>query len=295
MENKFVSIIIPTYQDWQRLSLCLDALSKQTFLKEMFEVIVINNDPNDNVPPDFPLPEGYKIITEEKPGSYAARNTGLKVAKGEIIGFTDSDCIPDKNWIKNAVNYLINNESCSRIGGNILVFYKSSKPDIVERFNNVYSFPQKWHVNKVGTSVTANLFAYKYLFDKVGYFDEKLMSMGDSRWAKQAGKAGYKLDYVEDVIVRHPARNLSELAKKERRLGGAEGTTWHNSKYKLKNVYAFLQSFKHSKKEFEFLAYQGKDLNISTKISLFTLKYYLNGVRAYERLKVQLGKKPNRA
>lgn len=180
MESKFVSIIIPAYHDWQRLSLCLDALSKQTFPKEMFEVIIVNNDPNDNVPLNFSLPDGYKIIVEEKSGSYAARNTGLKVAKGEIIGFTDSDCIPDKDWIKNAVNYLMNNESCSRIGGNILVFNKSSKPSIVELYNNVYSFPQKWHVNKVGTSVTANLFVYKYLFDKVGYFDEKLMSMGDS-------------------------------------------------------------------------------------------------------------------
>lgn len=219
MESKFVSIIIPAYHDWQRLSLCLDALSKQTFPKEMFEVIIVNNDPNDNVPLNFSLPDGYKIIVEEKSGSYAARNTGLKVAKGEIIGFTDSDCIPDKDWIKNAVNYLMNNESCSRIGGNILVFNKSSKPSIVELYNNVYSFPQKWHVNKVGTSVTANLFVYKYLFDKVGYFDEKLMSMGDSRWAQQAGKAGYKLHYAENVIVRHPARSLSELAKKERRLG----------------------------------------------------------------------------
>lgn len=294
MENKYVSIIIPAYHDWYRLSLCLDALAKQTYPHNKFEVIIINNDPDDQVPAGFVLPENCKIIVEEKSGSYAARNTGLKIAKGEIIGFTDSDCIPDYNWIKNAVNYLINNKACSRIGGNILVFYKSSKPTIVEQFNNVYSFPQKWHVSKHGTSVTANLFTYKYLFDKVGYFDETLMSIGDSRWAKLAGQAGYKLDYAEDVIVRHPARNFSDLAKKERRIGGAEGITWRKNPTILKSLYHFFRSFRLKKKELRFLAFQGGNLNIATKISLFTIKYYLDGVRSYERLKVQLGKKPNR-
>lgn len=295
MESKFVSIIIPAYRDWQRLSLCLNALEEQTYPPEMFEVIVINNDPDDRVPADFKVPQSFKIIDEQKPGSYAARNTGLRVAKGEIIGFTDSDCMPDKDWIENAVDYFINDASCSRVAGNVLVFNRLSKPTIVEHFNNVYSFPQKWHVSKVGTSVTANLFTYKYLFEKVGYFDEKLMSMGDSRWAKQAGKAGYRLDYAENVIVRHPARNFLELAKKERRLGGAEGTLWNKNRNKTESLYIFLRSFKLRKKEFDFLAFQGKNLDMTTKFSLFTIKYYLDIVRAYERLRVQMGKKPNRA
>jgi glycosyltransferase involved in cell wall biosynthesis len=297
VESKFVSIIIPVYRDWNRLSRCLNALQKQTYPRHMFEVIVINNDLEDNAPLNFLLAENHKLIVEEKPGSYAARNTGLKVAKGEIIGFTDSDCVPNEDWIENAVNYLLNNPTCSRVGGNILIFNKSSKPTLVESYNNVYSFPQKWHINKRGTSVTANLFTYKYVFEKVGLFDEKLMSMGDSKWAKQAGKAGYKLHYVENVIVRHPARTLSELIKKERRLGGAEGTFKKDSSNKIKNlnVYKFLRSFKPQKKEFEFLAYQGKGLSIVTKFSLFALKYYLEIVRAFERLRVQMGKKPNRA
>lgn len=295
MENKYVSVIIPTYRDWRRLSLCLDALAKQTYPKEMFEVIVINNDPDDKAPEDFLLPENCKVIVEEKPGSYAARNTGLRMAKGEIIGFTDSDCIPDKDWIKNAITYLKNNASCSRIGGNILVFYKSLKPSLIEQYNNVYSFPQKWHVNKDGTCVTANLFTYKYLFDEVGYFNENLLSQGDSQWARLAGKAGYELHYVEDVLVRHPARNFSELVKKEKRLGGAEGTRSPYKGNKLKSVYKFIGSFRPKKREIDFLAFQGKHLNIATKVSLFTLYNFFEAVRAVERLRVQMGKKPNRA
>lgn len=97
MEDKYVTIIIPAYHDWYRLSLCLNALAKQTYPHNKFEVIIINNDADDQVSADFVLPENCKIIVEEKSGSYAARNTGLKIAKGEIIGFTDSDCIPNYN------------------------------------------------------------------------------------------------------------------------------------------------------------------------------------------------------
>lgn len=74
------------------------------------------------------------------------------------------------------------------------------------------------------------------------------MSIGDSRWAKLAGQAGYKLDYAEDVIVRHPARTFSELAKKERRIGGAEGITWHANPTILKSLYLFFRSFRLKKK-----------------------------------------------
>lgn len=291
----YVSIIIPLYRDWNRLALCMKAIVNQTYPRENFEVIIVNNDPEDSVPGNFYLPENFKIILEPKPGSYAARNTGLRIAKGNIIAFTDSDCIPDKDWIKNAVDYFAINKSCSRIAGHISIIYKSAKPTISELYNNVYSFPQKWHVEKVGTSVTANLFTYKYIFDKVGYFDETLMSMGDSRWAKQAGQAGYLLDYVENVIVHHPARNLSELVKKEKRLGGAEGTFRKKSSSRLKNIYAFLYGLRPRKGESEFLSFQGRGLSKVDKALIYSLRFYLLIIRGYERLRVQLGKKPNRS
>ena len=293
--DSFVSIIIPVYRDWERLALCVEALTNQTYAKENFEVLIVNNDPEDAMPQNFCLPENFQMITEPKPGSYAARNTGLRQAKGAVIGFTDSDCIPETNWIKNALDYLNANEWCSRVAGNILVFSNSKKPTLVELYNNVYSFPQRWHVEKIGTSVTANLFTYKYVFDKVGYFDEALMSMGDSRWAKLAGAAGYKLAYVENVVVRHPARNFRQLAKKERRLGGAEGTFRKKSPSRLRNIYAYLHNLRPRKREIEFLKFQGEGLPKIDKVLLYALRYYFLIIRGYERLRVQLGKKPNRA
>src|SRR3954452_20493964 len=128
MNSIVVSIIIPTYNDWKRLSLCVNALADQSYSKDKFEVIIVNNNPADTIPANFILPDNAIIITEEAPGSYAARNAALRMAKGEIIGFTDSDCIPDPNWIKNAVDYLESNSTCSRIAGKIAVFFETSNP-----------------------------------------------------------------------------------------------------------------------------------------------------------------------
>jgi glycosyltransferase involved in cell wall biosynthesis len=101
--NPYVSIIIPTYRDWNRLGMCLEALKKQSYPKENTEIIIINNDPEDLIPVDFKGNKNITIMNAARNGSYAARNTGLKIAKGEIIGFTDSDCIPNTDWISKAV------------------------------------------------------------------------------------------------------------------------------------------------------------------------------------------------
>lgn len=70
----------------------------------MFEIIIVNNDPLDALPGNVIIPQNAKILSEEKVGSYACRNTGIRNSKGSILGFTDSDCIPDKYWIQHAVH-----------------------------------------------------------------------------------------------------------------------------------------------------------------------------------------------
>jgi len=296
MNPYFVSIIIPTYNDWTRLSKCLHALAQQNYSKENFEIIVTNNNPDDHIPPRYFVPENCIVIPEAKPGSYAARNAALKLAKGEIIGFTDSDCIPDSNWIKNAVNYFSVNKMCSRIAGNVCIFFETSSPSKAQLYDKLYAFNQKGYVNFSGTSVTANLFTYKNVFDKVGYFDEALMSGGDFLWGTIANKMGYRVDYVEDVIVKHPARKtLKELLKKERRVGGSQAIFLKEKDNKMLNILKFLKELRPHLGDIKFIYSKGKELSILTKIYIYLLRYYLVGVRAYAKLKVQMGRKPNRS
>ena len=291
MNLYFVSIIIPTYNDWTRLSKCLNALAHQNYSKEKFEIIVVNNNPESHIPDDYFIPDNCSVITEGKPGSYAARNAALKLVKGEIIGFTDSDCIPENNWIANAIDYFINDKTCPRIAGNVSIFFETSNRTRAQLYDNLYAFNQKGYVDTFGTGVTANLFAYKYIFDKVGYFDETLMSGGDFLWGILANKNGYKIEYMENVIVKHPARNtLKELLKKEKRVGAGQAEFLKGHENMFLNFLEFLKQIRPRLADIKFIWSKGKELTLANKIYICLLRRYLLSVRAYTRFRVQLRK-----
>lgn len=216
VKNKpFVSVIIPTYNDWFRLDRCLSALSNQTYPREKFEIIVVNNNAFDIVPEEI---KKYKvnIFTECKAGSYAARNKGLSVAKGEVIAFTDSDCIPDQYWIDRAIDRF--DQGCDRLAGHIRIFPMHSSPNIAELYDMTFGFDQETSASS-GLSVTANMFASSSLFTKYGKFNDSLLSGGDTEWSRRVYRQGVGIEYAPEVIVQHPARRtLRELFHKRYRV-----------------------------------------------------------------------------
>ncbi len=106
----FVSVIIPHLNSSDKLDLCLRSLDDQTYDKNLYEVIVVDNDSDKNHWENLlRLSSLYNItlLKEPKRSSYAARNTGLqKAGGGGIIAFTDSDCIPCPGWIEMGVSSL---------------------------------------------------------------------------------------------------------------------------------------------------------------------------------------------
>ncbi|OJX30065.1 MAG: hypothetical protein BGO86_05860 [Chryseobacterium sp. 36-9] len=221
MEDKsiLVSVIIPTYKDWDRLKLCLDALYSQSYDQEQFEILVVNNDPNDSFNQNFAfLNKNVTFLDEKKTGSYAARNKALTVATGKYVGFTDSDCIPDKNWIKNAVKIFENKPEVDRIGGKIKLFYPNKNVSIADLYDETYAFPQKDYVEG-GFAVTGNLFVRMKVLDN-NYFDEELESGGDLKWGLNSTKKGFSIVYSPDVLINHPTRStVEELVRKMKRVG----------------------------------------------------------------------------
>ena len=173
---------------------------------------------------------------------------------------------------------------------------ETSKPTNAQLYDKLYAFNQKGYVYKSGTSVTANLFTYKHVFDKVGYFDEDLMSGGDFLWGTLAHENGYKIDYVENVIVQHPAReNFKALVKKERRVGGSQAIFLKKNDSMVSNIFKFLKDLMPHLHELKFIFSNAKGLTPLNKINIFLIRQYLLSIRAYEKLRVQMGKKPNRA
>ena len=106
MPAPFVSVVIPVLNDRDRLNLCLRALEKQSYPRDAFEVVVVDNG-SDRPVGDVALSAvRVAVLSEPQPGSYAARNTGIRQAKGEMVAFTDSDCIPHEDWLRRGVEHL---------------------------------------------------------------------------------------------------------------------------------------------------------------------------------------------
>lgn len=114
-----ISIIVPVYDVEQFLSRCLESILSQTF--QDFEVILVNDGSTDN---SYQICLEYArrdtrvvIIDKENGGLSSARNAGLNVAKGEYIGFVDSDdyIAPDMYDLlyKNIVSYGADISICS--------------------------------------------------------------------------------------------------------------------------------------------------------------------------------------
>lgn len=215
----FVTIIIPTYKDTDALMLCLTALAKQDYPSQSFEVVIINNNPDEQIEPFLEFPQ-LRIINETQPGSYAARNTGLRYARGEVVAFTDADCIPERNWISNAIDALCSSPQAERVTGPVKIFKKQGGTWLAWKFESITAFNQKYNASN-GLSVTANLFVKREVFELVGNFDQNLLSGGDFEWNQRASNLGIKLNYSESVVVNHPARkSLSKIFYKYKRVCG---------------------------------------------------------------------------
>ena len=218
--EKFVSVIIPVLNNFEGLSKTLVALDNQTYPQELYEVIVVDNGSKESLAELISQFQQVIITRENRPGSYAARNRGIAIAKGEILAFTDSDCIPNSNWLANGVKSLLSEPNCGLVAGKINFFYQNpQKPTAVELYDSLSFMDQKKYIQQHQYGVTANLFTRQTVFDRVGTFNTNLKSGGDKEWGKRVFQHGYFQVYAENACVEHPARSsFQEISKKITRI-----------------------------------------------------------------------------
>ena len=216
MENHFISIIIPAYNDSQRLQQCLTLLENQTYPKNLYEVIVIDNNSTESLEVVVSHFSQARYAFEATPGSYSARNKGLSLAKGDIIGFTDSDCAPAKDWIERGVAQILKYPGCGFVAGKInFAFQELDNPNPAELYDSLNFLQQEKYVKQNNFGATANLFTTPEIFEAVGLFDASLTSGGARNWGKRVHAAGYQQLSADDVEISHPARaSFEELNKK---------------------------------------------------------------------------------
>lgn len=211
-----ISVIVPHYDDLARLDRCLDALSRQTVARARYEIVVADNmSPCGEWRVRAAIGKRARLVMAPKKGAGPARNAGVAAARGDVLAFTDADCVPEPGWLAAGLAGLVDREV---VGGCMTVLCERSQPRSgAEAFETVFAFQNRRYVEEEGFSVTANLFCRRATFDATGPFGAGLSE--DRDWCLRAGAMGFRIGYRADAVVGHPARaDWPALLAKWRRL-----------------------------------------------------------------------------
>jgi GT2 family glycosyltransferase len=92
-----VSVVVCSYNSERTMEACLASLAALDYPD--YEVIVVNDGSTDRT---LEITEGFpfcRIISQPNKGLSVARNVGAEAATGEIVAYTDSDCVADPDWL----------------------------------------------------------------------------------------------------------------------------------------------------------------------------------------------------
>jgi glycosyltransferase involved in cell wall biosynthesis len=199
-----VSVVVPTYERAQYLPHLFGAVAAQVYAAGRLELIVVDNSSTDGTEAvvaewaeatPFPL----RYMRKENKGPAASRNLGGWLARGEVIAFTDSDCIPDPRWLASAVHRLHN--GADLVAGPMIGLRRQS--------DGLQQLKQTLYDN--GTYPTGNLIVWRRWFDLLGGFDEQfgiypwggLVAGEDTDFAWRARHAGATVKWAGEVRVGH--------------------------------------------------------------------------------------------
>jgi glycosyltransferase involved in cell wall biosynthesis len=201
-----VSVVVPTYKRPKLLLKCLIKLCEQNFSKHLYEVIIVTDGADIETESIVNLlSEKYYAFNllcyslDKKRGPAAARNKGASIAKGELILFTDDDCLPDENWIQNFWNaYQFNQQKLVAFTGSTKVPCKNCPTDYEKNIAHL----------ETAEFITANCACTKAAFNLVKGFDEDfpIAWREDSEFQFRLINHAIPIIKVKDAVVVHPVR-----------------------------------------------------------------------------------------
>ncbi|MFA7289244.1 MAG: glycosyltransferase family 2 protein [Melioribacteraceae bacterium] len=218
----YISIIICTYNRVKYIGECLSSLVHQTLSKELYEIVIVNNNSTDNTAEICEsFIENYKennvtYVTERKQGLSFARNRGIKEAKGSIVIFIDDDGEANSDYLEKIYFYFVTDEELVSAGGKVLPKYEGgAEPKWMSKYlwglvtkidygNKLEPFPLGRY------PVGCNMVFLRSVFDEIGMFDTELGRKGRVGLASEEkeiflklSSLGKKILYIPEAVVMH--------------------------------------------------------------------------------------------
>jgi glycosyltransferase involved in cell wall biosynthesis len=216
------TVLICTHNRRDYLADTLAVLS-EVRTAQSWEVIVVDNNSTDGTrdlvrAAAATFPVDLRYVFEETLGKYAALNTGIRAARGEIIAATDDDARVDPLWLDRAAAAL-EQYRCDFVGGPVTPLWEGPPPDwldatrpLVQKVIAILDYGDAGREFGVGIGwpLGVNVAYRREVFQRVGFFDPALgrkagtlRSQSQREWHLRARAAGIRGFYTPDMRVQH--------------------------------------------------------------------------------------------
>lgn len=221
-----ISVIVPIYNGEADLPELLKCLQSQTYPVESVEYLLVDNNSSDRTASIIQAAEknaniSIRYLTENRlQSSYAARNVGIRAAKGEILAFTDADCRPQPNWLESLIKYFAE-PTVGIVAGEIVALPGKTLLEKYAHRQNILSQKHTLAHPFCPYAQTANLAIRRQVLQEVGLFRPYLTTGGDADlcW-RILRQTKWKLEFAPEAIIQHRHRSSwRELQKQWRRYG----------------------------------------------------------------------------
>jgi GT2 family glycosyltransferase len=205
-----VTVVVPTHNRVRMLRNCLEALRLQEMDSSLYEVVVVDDGSTDGTPDLLSDACSWKdaqirSYRQTQQGPSAARNLGMREARGGLIAFTDDDCVPETSWLGSLVAAMPQDPQCAGIGGNI----RGVGHSIIScYFDDCGALKHRVTDGAVTFLVTANALYRRQVLLDVGGFSRQITWPGgeDPELSQRICARGFRLAVTDGATVRHGHR-----------------------------------------------------------------------------------------
>jgi GT2 family glycosyltransferase len=202
--NQSLTVIVPVRNGERTLADCLSSLLRTDFPAERREILVVDNGSSDRsarIAADFPV----RITSEPRPGLSHARNRGIEEAGGELLAFTDCDCVVTRSWLRELLAGFAESDAAATVGRTLAFPPRTATERYVARRRSSVGEWSERHPLPYFTF--SNAVVRQDVFDRIGLFDPRFRGGSediDLGWRFFA--AGYERSIRPKAIVFHQHR-----------------------------------------------------------------------------------------